>query len=575
MDLISRKYTVLMGNEPLTLWIKNNEVQSAKFMDKKVSLYLNEDAVRLIKDNPTKVINGNNLLKNEQFTQAVSKMMSAKLDLAIVKNDHKTLSRFARSELVPENMRHDFIAAINRQNGLRGALKRAIISTNAIFQNLAKKIDRYFDKVSDKIANKKLDPYLSKYQLNYINRAPPVSNEQMDTPVNAKLMQLTKDFFKSQGIDKREFKPWNLEDKILLNTLMEQAVQKGFTPLETKIAAFQLGNTQKTAINLEAYRSEMLRGHEELLRAKEHLLTYQKIEAGKNETLKDFETLAIDLKTADRIDILSANKEYLALPREEQLKYEDLHIFKYESVYDRAAAVAVAMRELNNPTVETVIDRTPVLDFNDKSVQAKINTEWTNQQNKNRSAAEPTRDFMNISAVKFNGVSREALDKWAEVAKGYSKVDAVTIDKFVDASMRNAKELEKIGVLQEVSKDNYKFVDNYAKQALYNNINKTVSQIREANQGVQKEISIDRDEIKERVAHMASEQTFKEMLTPTGELDSQKLYDFAQKLQNAAAALHKQESPNITKEDIQKAEMGYQRQQQQELKQSQGAENAR
>ena len=171
MDFIAKKYTVLMGNEPLTLWIKNNEVQAAKFMDKRVQLNLDTEAVKLIKDNPTKIVNGNNLLGNQNFTQNVSRMMSSKLELAIANNDEKTLSRYARSDLVPENMKNDFIHAINRPNGLRGVLKRAIINTNAIFQDLAKKIDRFFDKLNDRVINKKLDPYLKEHQLSYVNRA--------------------------------------------------------------------------------------------------------------------------------------------------------------------------------------------------------------------------------------------------------------------------------------------------------------------------------------------------------------------------------------------------------------------
>src|SRR3989338_3562142 len=175
MDFISKKYTVLMGNEPLTLWIKNNQVQSSKFMDKKIQLNLDEEAVKLIKDNPTKIVNGSNLTNNEDFTRKVSKMMSSKLELAIAKNDKKTLSRFARSELVPEDMKLDFIAAINRQNGLRGVLTRAVNRTNAVFQNLAKKIDRFFDKINDKIANRELDPHLTKFQLREITKAPPIT----------------------------------------------------------------------------------------------------------------------------------------------------------------------------------------------------------------------------------------------------------------------------------------------------------------------------------------------------------------------------------------------------------------
>ena len=177
---------------------------------------------------------------------------------------------------------------------------------------------------------------------------------------------------------------------------------------------------------------------------------------------------------------------------------------------------------------------------------------------------------MNISAVKFNGVSKDSLDRWGETAKSHARADAGVIDAFISASLRNANELVKIGVLKEVSADNFKFVDNFAKQSLYSNIDKTVPEIAKANQG--KEVTREaysKDEIKERVAHMSSEQSYKDMLTPSGELDSKKLYDYAQKLQSVAAALHEQESPSkaVTRDELQRANQGAQK--------SQGVENVR
>lgn len=576
MDFISKKYTVLMGNEPLELWLKNGQVQSAKFMDKKISLHLDESAIKLIRDNPTKIVNGNNLTGNENFTKTVSKMMSSKLELAIAKNDKKTLSRFARSELVPENMKLDFIAAINRPNGLRGVLTRAVHKTNAIFQNLAKKIDRFFDKVTDRVANKKLDPYLSKYQLQHVNKAPPLNEQDVRGHVDPKLMDLAEEFFKAKGLDKRQFDPDRLSDSIVLNEWLEKAVSKGFDLKDSKIALYKV----ETKANLEANTDLLFEKHGEvsdLNRAirdlKDRLHTYEKVEASKNTTIKDFETLSKDLSAVDKIDVLAANKEYLSMSPDEQVKFEDLHIFKYEPILQRAEEIQDIADIVKSaaPAVESIIDRTPSVDFLDKTTQAKITQVWTEQQTKNRSQVEPTRDFMNISALKFGGVSKPALEKWGETAKSHARADSNVIEAFINASLRNAKELVKAGVMHEKSPGEYKFVDNFAKQALYQNIDKPVAQIAKANQGSQKEVSIDKDDIKERVAHMSSEQSFKDMLTPSGELDSKKLYDYAQKLQSVAAALHEKESPSVavTREDLQKADRGSEKQK------SQGAENVR
>jgi len=115
MNFIAKKYTILMNNEPIDIWIKNNEI-------KKIKLDLNEATIKQIQSFPTKVVNGANFENNLNFTQGMSKMMSQQLELAISKNDKKTLSRFARSDLIPENIKNNFMEAVNRQNGLRGML---------------------------------------------------------------------------------------------------------------------------------------------------------------------------------------------------------------------------------------------------------------------------------------------------------------------------------------------------------------------------------------------------------------------------------------------------------------------
>lgn len=563
-----------MGNEPLTLWIKNNEVQSAKFMDKKIQLNLDESAIKLIRDNPTRYVNGSNLTDNLNFTKNVSKMMSSKLELAIAKNDKKTLSRFSRSELVPENMKLDFIQAINRQYGLRGVLTRAVHKTNGIFQTLAKKIDRFFDKVTDKVANKKLDPYLSKYQLQHVNKAPPLNEQDVRGHVDPKLMVLAEEFFKQKGLDKRQFDPDRLSDSIVLNEWLEKAVSKGYDLKDSKIALYKV----ETKANLEANTDLLFEKHGEVSELKQtirdlqdRLHVYDKTVASKNTTIKDFETLSKDLSAVDKIDVLAANKEYLSMSPDEQVKFEDLHIFKYEPIQERLEEIKAIHKNIEEPKVETIIDRTPIIDFYDKALQGKITQEWQKQQTKNRSQAEPTRDFMNISAVKFNGVSKPALDKWALAAKSHERADAGVIDKFVAASLRNAEALTVIGILNRAEDGVYKFVDNFAKEALYQNIDKPVAQIAEANKGIQKQVEINRDEIKERVAHMSSESSFKELINSNGELDSQKLFDYAQKLQSVAAALHERESPSqaVTREDLQKADRAASK------SQSQGAENVR
>lgn len=144
MDFYSKKYTVLMNNEPVEIWIKNNEVTKAKFMDKQIDLSnLSKQTLDQIKDNPTKIVNGNNLVSNANFTSEFSKVIDAKLALAIEKRDMKTLSRFARSDLVPESHKKDFYEAINRPRGIRGLIVNAINKVNQKIQSIAQKMDNY------------------------------------------------------------------------------------------------------------------------------------------------------------------------------------------------------------------------------------------------------------------------------------------------------------------------------------------------------------------------------------------------------------------------------------------------
>ncbi|MDD3856372.1 MAG: hypothetical protein PHI21_11890 [Sulfurimonas sp.] len=572
-----------MNKEPLEVWINGGEVKSARFMGKRVQLSLDSEAIKLIQDHPTRYVNGSNLTDNLNFTQNVSKMMSSKLELAMATGDKKTLSRFARSDLVPENMKNDFIAGINRQNGLRGILTRTVQKTNAIFQTLSKKIDRFFDKVADKTANKKLDPYLSEYQLKYVNRAPPLSGEDMKKHLDPKLMQAAEQFYKDNGFSSsKSLKFESVDDKIKLNQFLETALQKGHSLVDANAAIHKV-KQQAYLEGFESYyndyRNEEKKGFESTIKDLEKKLhVYELKEASKNETIEDFKTLSKSIDQSDRIDILIKNKEYQRMPEEQKRKVEDNHIFNPEPILQRA-------EELNNmveivqsvtPIMETVIDRTPTVDFLDKTVLSQINEQWQHQQTVNRQNATPTRDFMNISAVKFNGVSKDSLDRWGETAKSHSRADAGVIDAFINASLRNANELVKIGVLKELSADNFKFVDNFAKQSLYSNIDKTVPEIAKANQG--KEVTREahsQNELTERLESITSPESFEKLVMSNGKIDPMALQEYTNKIVSLSAALHTEQKANVlTREDLRKDDQAHEqyKSRSQSLKQEGGLE---
>ena len=578
MDFIAKKYTILMANEPLTLWIKNGTIQNAKFMDKKISLTLDAEAIRLIKDNPTRTVNGNNLTDNLAFTHAVSKMMSSKLELAIAKNDKKTLSRFARSELVPDNMKLDFIAAINRQNGLRGILTRAVNRTNAIFQNLAKRIDRYFEKIKENVSNKKLDKYLTEFQLTEFNKAPPLRDINLAQHVNPKLAELAEEFVKKNGI--KELGDEKISDKMLQNDFMAQAVRAELDPIEAKTALFkEVFQSQskeqraKTEEKVLAQTSQISDMQAVISSLQSRLDVYEKKEASKNETLEDFVTLSKSIPAVEAIGILIENKEYLGLNEAQKLEFENQHLYNMEPLQERAVEAKEIAKELDKKpktTVETVYERNATLNFYESKTKQEVNSKWQELQKINREQQAQNRDFMNISAVKFNGVSKNSLDSWKQSAEANGVSKELT-DKFVDASLRNAKSLVGAGIMQEVSQGEFKFVDNFSKEALYKNIDKPVAQIAEANKGVSVQVEQNpKAELQERVADISSEKSFEKLLDSNGQIDSQKLHAFADHLSNLATQLHQQEQVNknaVTRDDISIAN--------QTQTQTQGVENAR
>jgi hypothetical protein len=293
---------------------------------------------------------------------------------------------------------------------------------------------------------------------------------------------------------------------------------------------------------------------------REKLRVYEQKAASKNETLQDFETLSKDMSQADRIDVLVKNKEYQNLPESEKQKVEDKYIFNPEPILQRAEELQniVELVQAAKPMIETVIDRTPSTDFLSAFTKKNIEGIWKDSQVRNRQNAEPTRDFMNISAVRFNGVSQDSLEKWAAAAKSNSKVDTATIDKFVAASLRNAEELVKVGVMVSPEPGVFKFADNLAKEALYKGFDKTVNEIAELNKGkeVTREIA-PKSELKERLESITSPESFQKLVMADGKINPQVLQEYTNKIVSLSAAIHTEQKANvITPEDLQRAAQG-------------------
>ncbi|OGS70683.1 MAG: hypothetical protein A3F91_09220 [Flavobacteria bacterium RIFCSPLOWO2_12_FULL_35_11] len=129
--------------------------------------------------------------------------------------------------------------------------------------------------------------------------------------------------------------------------------------------------------------------------------------------------------------------------------------------------------------------RTPSLNFSDKRVVDAISKEWSGaqQHNRNNKNEISQNDFINISAVKFDGISVKSLNNWKEsviAAKSLSKDEA---DGFVEASLSRGEALVLAGLMVKAGKD-YKFLDGFSKEILYKNYKESLAGLQELNKGV-------------------------------------------------------------------------------------------
>lgn len=538
-----------MNNEPVEMWIKNNEIKKSKFMGKEVDLSnLSKETIAQIKDNPTKVVNGNNLINNENFTSNFSKIIDAKLSLAIQKKDMKTLSRFARSDLVPESRRKDFIEAINRPRGIRGLITNAINTVNQKIYNIAAKVDNFLVNARERVANQKLDKYLSSYQLKEFNKAPAMHTLDLSKNLEPNLAQLAQNFVKAKDIN--DLTDSKIEDKILQEEFFKQAMRSNHSLDDAKTALFQevLKNknnekaieTVAKVSNQEKIISDMKSTIDNLQRELEN----QKLkEASKNESFEDFKVLTKNMDAVAKVDLLAENKEYLKLDESEKLKVEDQLLFSKEQNLDKT--FQKASETMNEKAIETKAIADELKNTTLKPIdKQELNQNWKVAQTQNRNQEIPSQKFMNLSAVKFAGVSRESLENWGKSMnemreKGKNVPSAEKVNQFIDASLKNAQHLEQKGILIQTSKDEFKFANETEKEKLYNH-------------ELQKEKAVD---MKEALKSLASEVAFEKIIDQSGNINIDRLMDYSKKLQEVSTQLHmeqKANNVNITQEDLQK-----------------------
>jgi hypothetical protein len=159
------------------------------------------------------------------------------------------------------------------------------------------------------------------------------------------------------------------------------------------------------------------------------------------------------------------------------------------------------------------------------------------------------------------------LQKWKEVAIENKQVSESFADKLIENQLAQALKLANAGVLKEESKGVYKFKDNFAKETLMKNYDKSIIQIEQANKGKSVELPSQSQEIFDRVKAISSEASFAKMLDKDGKLDVAAVREYAKTLEAVSIQLtEKANRVEVTREDLRQAS--------QTQTQSQGRERA-
>lgn len=131
-------------------------------------------------------------------------------------------------------------------------------------------------------------------------------------------------------------------------------------------------------------------------------------------------------------------------------------------------------------------DRTNTLTFNSKKEKDVLNKLWKETQDTNRSKSEEDIkapiEFINVSAVKFEGINLHKLNEW----KNNVTLPGDQAEKFVELSIKHAKDLVNIGILKTNDNEIFSFTDNFAKETLFKNYDKSLDELEILNLGTKK-----------------------------------------------------------------------------------------
>lgn len=143
------------------------------------------------------------------------------------------------------------------------------------------------------------------------------------------------------------------------------------------------------------------------------------------------------------------------------------------------------IREYEEKKIYTY-DRTNTLNFNSKKEKDILNKLWKETQDTNRNKLEEDIkapiEFINVSAVKFEGINLHKLNEW----KDNVSLPGDQAEKFVELSIKHAKDLVNIGILKTTDNEVFTFNDKYSREILFRNYNKSLDELEILNLGTKK-----------------------------------------------------------------------------------------
>ena len=201
----------------------------------------------------------------------------------------------------------------------------------------------------------------------------------------------------------------------------------------------------------------------------------QKLKDIENEKYYKFKQIVIDMSKI--YQIVKSTKGVL----ESKYQLVDGKIVAGSKVYDEPKNFLKSEMHFKKEDVEILEMR--ILELENKIYKGidmidlnEINRVFAAEQLRNRETEnEKTTDaFMNIAAIKFDGVKKESLENWKKAqVKNNKDVDPEIYDKFIKSSLDNAEKLKNAGLMKEVSPGNYTFVNDEAKTKVFENYQST------------------------------------------------------------------------------------------------------